>query len=679
MTGDPDDDKTVFQPQTPAASSPEDAAPAAPEPPLPPPTASEPPATGVGPGVLLNETYRIDAFVAEGGMGKVFRGVNVHDGEPVAIKTILPHLAADENAMGLFRREAGILGKVNHDAVVGYRGLMRDSAQDVTYLVMQYVDGAPLEGTMTGGLSEPELTTLLRTLADGLRAAHARGAVHRDIAPDNVLLRGGRVQDPVIIDFGIAKDNDAGEKTILGDGFAGKLAYVAPEQFGLYGRDVGPHTDVYSLALVIWAAARGEPAPMGGSLADAMAARQGVPDLSEVPATLRPVLTAMLQPDPKDRLADMGAVLGQLDGTIPPAPAVTAFPGPAAEASDAAAPGAGRFAASQTGTTTKTSPLERIPNWALIAVPAVALLGVLALVAPRFFGGEPAPIPDPAATDLAVVDPVEAPEPGRPEPVDVAPVETEPVEAPVTAPTPVNDALDRLLAAADGARCSVLEVDRVTLSVAGVSGVADQTRRTIELAGGRPDVIAASTGLCDMLAALKGAIAAAGAQASDPRVTIRAVGPLSSGDEWYFRAMDDPTGKMVFEVAGLAAGFESIGVLGVYEFEPDGATYPLVDATNPGLAGFFDGVTDPDTGAFTPPVPDWERVTGGDAVQMGLPMGASGVSGVIVVGSRSGAVDMEAVSARLNAGDTDGLAALLTANGWTIDSSFTEWVAPAAP
>src|ERR1043166_9803664 len=151
--------------------------------------------------------------------------------------------------------------------------------------------------------------TLLRRLASALGAAHELDAIHRDIAPDNVLLEGGRLKDAKIIDFGIAKDLDPSSKTIVGEGFAGKLNYVAPEQLGSYERNVGPWTDVYSLALVMLAVAKKRDVDMGGSLADAFSKRATVPDLSDAPEELRPILTRMLEPDPAHRLRSMDDVL----------------------------------------------------------------------------------------------------------------------------------------------------------------------------------------------------------------------------------------------------------------------------------------------------------------------------------------------------------------------------------
>jgi serine/threonine-protein kinase len=157
-----------------------------------------------------------------------------------------------------------------------------------------------------------DLLTLLRRLASALGAAHELDAVHRDISPDNVLLDGGQLKNAKIIDFGIAKDLDVGAKTIVGEGFAGKLGYVAPEQLGSYGRSVGPWSDVYSLALVILAVAQNKDVDMGGSLADAFDKRKDVPDLSAAPEELRPILAKMLVPDPAERLRSMDAVLEEI-------------------------------------------------------------------------------------------------------------------------------------------------------------------------------------------------------------------------------------------------------------------------------------------------------------------------------------------------------------------------------
>jgi serine/threonine-protein kinase len=159
-----------------------------------------------------------------------------------------------------------------------------------------------------------DLRRLTRRLAEGLGAAHALGAVHRDMSPDNVLLPNRLLENAKIIDFGIAKDMDPSKGTIVGDGFAGKLGYVAPEQFGDFDRQVGPWTDVYSLGLVILAVVQKRNVDMGATLVEAVDKRRAGPDLSMVPASLRPVLASMLTADPAKRLRSMEDVVAALDG-----------------------------------------------------------------------------------------------------------------------------------------------------------------------------------------------------------------------------------------------------------------------------------------------------------------------------------------------------------------------------
>ena len=265
-------------------------------------------------GDVLNHIFEVRRFIARGGMGEVFEGVNINTDERVAIKVMLPALAADPNVISMFRKEARTLTRLQHEALVQYRVLAQEPQLGVLYIVTEYVDGANLADVL--GQLEPtpeDLVNLLRRLASGLRIAHALGAIHRDMSPDNVLLEDGRLDRAKIIDFGIAKDLDPGSATIVGEGFAGKLNYVAPEQLGDFGREMGPWTDVYSLALVILAVAGRRNVQMGGSLVDAVDKRRAGPDLSAAPETLRPVLEKMTRANPADRLRTMDDVLAELD------------------------------------------------------------------------------------------------------------------------------------------------------------------------------------------------------------------------------------------------------------------------------------------------------------------------------------------------------------------------------
>lgn len=287
---------------------------------------------GIEIGDVLNHIFEVKAFIGRGGMGEVFEGCNVNTDERVAIKVMLPAMAADEKIVALFRKEAKTLTKLQHEALVSYRVLAQEPDIGVLYIVTEFVEGVELAEQLGKVERTPEeLAGLLRRLASGLAHAHRLGAIHRDLSPDNVLLPGGDVHEATIIDFGIAKDLNAGSATIVGDGFAGKLNYVAPEQLGDYGRDVGPWTDVYSLGLVMLAVAQGKPVDMSGSLVDAIDKRRKGPDLSAVPRSLRFLLEDMLKPDPKERIRSMDEVLARLGApseTIPPTPTPPVPPPP---------------------------------------------------------------------------------------------------------------------------------------------------------------------------------------------------------------------------------------------------------------------------------------------------------------------------------------------------------------
>lgn len=288
---------------------------AGPPPPLDPPRTTSIPVDGMGGaatvtvGTLVNNNYEITAVLKSGGMGEVYRGVEIGTGDPVAIKAILPELAEDEKAGLLFKREARTLRQLADEAIVRYYNYVHDRELDRYFLVMEFIEGVPLSDHIEthGPVPPTAARTLLKRLAKGLAKAHAQDVVHRDLSPDNVMLPDGLVGEARLIDFGIAKSNVVTEGTMHGQ-FAGKFKYVAPEQLGHYDGRIGPATDIYGLALLICAAVLGRPLDMGGSIVEAVQSRQAIPDLSAVPEELRPILSHMLEPDPMARPVSMDEV-----------------------------------------------------------------------------------------------------------------------------------------------------------------------------------------------------------------------------------------------------------------------------------------------------------------------------------------------------------------------------------
>ncbi|MFN3145138.1 MAG: serine/threonine protein kinase [Paracoccaceae bacterium] len=261
------------------------------------------------PGTLINNNYEITEELNAGGMGEVYRGINIHGGPPVAIKAILQEKAEDSEAGLLFKREAMTLSHLVDETIVRYYNYVHDKDLNRYFLVMEFIDGMPLKDhvAQNGPLSAEEAKILIARLAGGLSKAHAQGVFHRDLSPDNIMLVGGLVAEARIIDFGIAKSSVFTEGTMHGR-FAGKLKYVAPEQLGHFGGIIGPGTDIYGLALLVCAAAIGKALPMGSTMVDAVESRRRIPDLSALAPELRPLLSYMLEPDPADRPPSMEAV-----------------------------------------------------------------------------------------------------------------------------------------------------------------------------------------------------------------------------------------------------------------------------------------------------------------------------------------------------------------------------------
>ena len=271
----------------------------------------------LGPGTVLFGAYEIIDTLGVGGMGEVYRAKHLSLGGQRAIKVMHPELAHRSDALARFHAEAQALLDVHHPAVVGCNDLLRDDAGRV-YLVMEMVDGVSLlDRIEEEPLSEEEIVKLGIRLAEGLDAAHACGVIHRDLSPDNILLPGGRVEDAKIIDFGIAKALASGEETIS-EGFKGKLAYASPEQLGFFGGRIDARSDLYSLGLVLCAAANGAPLEMGTTLKEAVDAREAFRAPSaDIPAALRAEIAPLLALDPNERPATASQTFRSWRGEAP--------------------------------------------------------------------------------------------------------------------------------------------------------------------------------------------------------------------------------------------------------------------------------------------------------------------------------------------------------------------------
>ncbi len=282
---------------------------------------------GIRPGSVIQHTYEVTALLGEGGMGATFSGVNMATNHEVAIKVITAEFARNKKAADLFRREANLMRTIQSDAVVGYETTMMDESGQL-YLVMEYIKGKPLSHFLEKGarLAEIDVLKLGRRLSEGLTAIHKFGIVHRDISPDNVMIPDDDILGAKLIDFGVASDTVGTEKSIIGDSFAGKISYAAPEQLGIGTGKVSPATDLYSLGLVLIRVAGLQVPGAGHGMAAAIDARRVDQDISDgrIGTPLAQVLRQLLKVDPAERptnpVAEFDAALAALAKTALPPP-----------------------------------------------------------------------------------------------------------------------------------------------------------------------------------------------------------------------------------------------------------------------------------------------------------------------------------------------------------------------
>ena len=266
-------------------------------------------------GQVLNHTYEIEGVLGRGGTGEVYRARNQISGRVVAIKALNAQFSGNDDYIGLMRREEQMRDVLN-DAVVRYTECSRTEAGHV-FLVMDFIDGPSMNDVMMRRrMDVRELVIIAHRVAEGLVAAHARGIVHRDLSPDNVVLRDGAAEKATIIDFGIAKDMSTGARTIVGNEFAGKYEYAAPEQ--LEGR-AEKRSDLYALGATLLAAYRGQ-VPFGGSTPGEIVRRkQSRLDTEGVPEPLKGLVDWLTAPALADRAPSAEAVVDRLNKSLKPA------------------------------------------------------------------------------------------------------------------------------------------------------------------------------------------------------------------------------------------------------------------------------------------------------------------------------------------------------------------------
>jgi serine/threonine protein kinase len=400
-------------------------------------------------GTILRDTYRIIRPIEKGGMGEVYEASHARLAGRYAVKVLPPEFASNKQMLARFRREAQIASGLQHPNIVQVIDF-HETAEGRPYLVMEYLDGEDLAKLMFrhGPFTLPEVLPIVEQIAAALDAVHRKGVVHRDIKPQNVFIVPQPSGKAVVklLDFGISKASAAGSVVTRQPILMGTPQYMAPEQVLRRADDIGPATDQFAMASIIYEMLTARPTfegPMVSVLLYQIAHEP--PPLVGIEAFERvePVLRRALSKITTDRYPSMTAFVSALAATLAPvaAPPLPVVATPVAPL-PIAPPNAG-MRGDETAHVSSAPPLRPQRRLVLAAIAGVSLavVATIALVVARQNTAAPPSAADtrpsvaaPSAS-RAAPPPMETP---RPPTATVAPVENAHVaNPPVAAARPV--------------------------------------------------------------------------------------------------------------------------------------------------------------------------------------------------------------------------------------------------
>jgi hypothetical protein len=365
---------------------------------------------------LIGGRYEPRLRIGAGGMAEVYLARDRRLERDIALKVLGPRLAGDQAFAARFRREAQAAAALNHPNVVAVYDCGVDG--DVHFIAMEHVEGPDLKRLLAerGPLPEDEALAVAAQVAAALEAAHARGMVHRDVKPHNLLLDARGVVK--VADFGIARALGAGDQTTA---VLGSPAYLAPEQ--ALGRAVDGRADLYGLGVVLFELLAGHP-PFAGDSPAAVAAQHAhapPPPLRSVAPTASPAVEAIvrraLAKDPGERFQTAGEMAAAIaaarsaDATAAIADAAPHGALPAAR-SGRALPRRSLLAAALLLPPLAVALAARVRGGGAGPAPGATAVGTVAATAPPAPTSPPAPTavasPTPAATATAAASPTPA-------------------------------------------------------------------------------------------------------------------------------------------------------------------------------------------------------------------------------------------------------------------------------
>ena len=266
---------------------------------------------------LLGGGYRVERELPGGGMSRLFLATDLSLDRAVVVKVLPPELAGEVNA-ARFQREIAVAAHFQHPHIIPI--LSAGADESLLYYTMPFVEGESLQQRMTreGGLPAADAYRLLAEVADALAYAHARGIIHRDVKPSNIMISG---EHAMLVDFGVAQAVEEAIDITGASHFVGTTQYMAPEQF-IASSDVDGRADVYSLGVVIFEVLTGRFPDEITSDGEATPppkhrTRRSLAGLrSEVPRELSDLVSKALAPEPEARLASATALREGLEAAL---------------------------------------------------------------------------------------------------------------------------------------------------------------------------------------------------------------------------------------------------------------------------------------------------------------------------------------------------------------------------
>jgi len=276
-------------------------------------------------GETVADTFRVEALIGTGAVGRVYRAHQLGVERSVALKIMHRDLAANETLHSRFRREARVAGSLTHPNLVSVLSLgeLENNGVRVPFLALEYLDGLSLRSAFLaqGALPQARALHIMLQIADAVGVAHEHGIVHRDLKPENVMLvqRGDDPDFVKVLDFGVARV-DHGDPSIATHAGAifGSARYVSPESAA--GGNVGASSDVYALATLYYECLSGSTPFDGENPIQILLKHQTAPvpqllgrgSAKDVPPELARFIEQNLAKDPAARAPDARAFARQL-------------------------------------------------------------------------------------------------------------------------------------------------------------------------------------------------------------------------------------------------------------------------------------------------------------------------------------------------------------------------------